>query len=68
MLLSPWNSPGKNTGVGCCSLVQGIFPNQGSNPGGQTTLQADSLPSEPPWKPGHSKEDSGQTRINKTNK
>ena len=25
-LLSPWNSPGKNTGVGCCSFLQGIFP------------------------------------------
>ena len=22
----PWNSPGKNTGVGCLSLLQGIFP------------------------------------------
>ena len=26
-------SPGKNTGVGCHALLQGIFPNQGSNPG-----------------------------------
>ena len=26
-------SPGKNTGVGCQALLQGIFPNQGSNPG-----------------------------------
>ena len=25
------NSPGKNTGVGCHSLLQGIFPIQGSN-------------------------------------
>ena len=25
-LLSPWNSPGKNTGVGCHFLLQGIFP------------------------------------------
>ena len=25
-LLCPWNSPGKNTGVGCHSLLQGIFP------------------------------------------
>ena len=25
--------PGKNTGVGCCFLLQGIFPTQGSNPG-----------------------------------
>ena len=31
-LLSPWNSPGKNTGVGCHALLQGIFPAQGSNP------------------------------------
>ena len=31
-LLCPWNSPGKNTGVGCHSLLQGIFPTQGSNP------------------------------------
>ena len=30
---SPWNSPGKNTGVGCHFLLQGIFPIQGSNPG-----------------------------------
>ena len=27
-----WNSPGKNTGVGCHALIQGIFPTQGSNP------------------------------------
>ena len=32
-LYSPWNSPGQNTGVGCLSLLQGIFPTQGSNPG-----------------------------------
>ena len=32
-LHSPWNSPGHNTGVGNFSLLQGIFPNQGSNPG-----------------------------------
>ena len=25
------DSPGKNTGVGCRALLQGIFPNQGSN-------------------------------------
>ena len=30
-LLRPWNSPGKNTGVGCHFLLQGIFPAQGSN-------------------------------------
>ena len=26
------DSPGKNTGVGCHALLQGIFPTQGSNP------------------------------------
>ena len=26
-----WDSPGKNTGVGCHFLLQGIFPTQGSN-------------------------------------
>ena len=31
--MDPWNSPGHNTGVGCLSLFQGIFPTQGSNPG-----------------------------------
>ena len=28
-LLGLWDSPGKNTGVGCHSLLQGIFPTQG---------------------------------------
>ena len=32
-LYSPWNSPGQNTGVGNVSLLQGIFPIQGQNPG-----------------------------------
>ena len=27
--LCPWDSPGKNTGVGCHALLQGIFPTQG---------------------------------------
>ena len=31
-LLWPWDSPGKSTGVGCSSLLQGIFLNQGLNP------------------------------------
>ena len=30
-LLCPWNSSGKNTGVGCHSFLQGIFLTQGSN-------------------------------------
>ena len=32
-LYSPWKSPGQNTGVGSLSLLQGIFPTQGSSPG-----------------------------------
>ena len=32
-LLCPWNSPGKNTEVGSCSLLQGISPAQGLNLG-----------------------------------
>ena len=32
-LYSLWNSPGQNTGVGSLSLLQGIVPTQGSNPG-----------------------------------
>ena len=31
-LYSPWNSPGQNTGVDGCFLLQGIFPTQGLNP------------------------------------
>ena len=30
-LYSPWNSPGQSTGVSSLSLLQGIFPTQGSN-------------------------------------
>ena len=44
-LYSPWNSPGKNTGVHSLSLLQGIFPTQ------SPALQVDSLPAEPPGKP-----------------
>ena len=45
-LYSPWNSPGQDTGVGNLSLLQGIFPMQGLNPG-----LLDSLPAEPPGEP-----------------
>src|SRR5574340_837670 len=38
-LYSPSNSPGQNTGVGSCALLQGIFPTQGSNPGLQHCRQ-----------------------------
>ena len=41
-LLCPWNSPDKNTGVGCHSLLQGNLPNPGIKPR-SLALQADSL-------------------------
>ena len=44
------NTPGKNTGVGCYVLLQGIFPTQRLNLR-SPALQADSLPAEPPGKP-----------------
>ena len=31
-LLCPWDSPGKNTGVGCHALLQGLFLTQGLKP------------------------------------
>ena len=40
------HSPGKHTGVGCHSLLQGIFPTQGLDPG-LLHWQGDSLSSEP---------------------
>ena len=48
---SSWNSLGQSTGVGGLSLLQGIFPTQGLNPGIDPTLQVDSLPAEPEGKP-----------------
>ena len=33
LFVIPWNSPGQNSGVGSLSLLLGIFPTQGSNPG-----------------------------------
>ena len=46
MLLCPWDFPGKNTGVVCHFLLQGIFQTQGWNPCLLHLLhwQADSLP------------------------
>ena len=32
-LYCPWNSPSQDTGAGSLSLLQGIFPSQGSKPG-----------------------------------
>ena len=53
-LYSPWNSPGQNTEVGSLSLLQGIFPTQGLNPGIKSrslTMQEDSLLAEAQAKP-----------------
>ena len=52
-LFCPWDSPGKNTGVGGHALLQRVFPMQGLNPHLSCLLhwQADSLPLAPPRKP-----------------
>ena len=49
-LLCPWNSPGKNIGVGSHSLLQGIFPAEGLNPG-LLHCKWFFLPFEPPGEP-----------------
>ena len=50
-LLCSWDSLGRNTGVGCRALLQGIFPTQGSNLPLLRLLhwQARSLPLAPLW-------------------
>ena len=48
-LLCPWDSPGKNSGVGCHFLLQGNLPDPGIETR-SSTLQADSLLCEPPRK------------------
>ena len=49
------DSPGKNTGVGCHALLQGIFPTQGSNPrlSRLQPWQAAPFPLAPPGKPNY---------------
>ena len=56
MLLCPWDSPGKNPGVGCHALLQGIFLTQGSKPCLFSLLlrEVDSLPLAPPGSPSNS--------------
>ena len=52
--LCPWNSPGKNTGVGCHSLTPGDLPNPGIKPAlreRRPALKVVSSPSELPGKP-----------------
>ena len=43
-LLCPWDFPGKNTGVSCHFLLQGVFLTQGLNPMSLLRWQAGSLP------------------------
>ena len=43
-LLCPWDSLGKNTGVGCHALLQGILPTQGQHPINPSTFQAQLRP------------------------
>ena len=52
-ILCPWHSPGKNTGVGCHFLLQGIIPTQRSNLSLLHLLhwQVGSLPLAPAGKP-----------------
>ena len=66
-LLCPWDSPGMNTGVGCCALFQGIFQTQGSNScllgllhwqGPRGGGGGGSLPLAPPGKPCQQTNDS----------
>ena len=68
-LLHPWDSPGKNTGVGCHFLLQEIFPTQELNRGLPRCRQT-LLPSEPPGKCGflneQCREIKGNNRMAKT--
>ena len=56
-LLCPWDSPGKNTGVGC-HFLPGDLPHSGMELR-SPTLQADAVTSVPPGKP---------LRMNKQNR
>ena len=61
-LICPWNSPGRNTGVGLPCPSPGDLPNPGIEPG-SPALRADALPSEPPGKPINSKDKAKELRI-----
>ena len=52
-LLCSWDSPGKNTGVGCHFLLHGIFPAQGRNLG-LLHVKAEALLPELPGEPRES--------------
>ena len=49
-LLCPWDFPGKNTGVGCLFLLQGVFLTQGLEPE-SPTLAGEFFTTDPPGKP-----------------
>ena len=57
-LLGPWDSPGKDAGVGCHALLPGIFPTQGLKLVLLSLLpwQAGFLPLAPPGKPKDGRE------------
>ena len=57
------DSPGKNTGVGCHAVLQGISPTQGLNPDLPHCRQI-LLPHEPPGKPNDSEQIEIQTQSN----
>ena len=50
-LLCPWDFPGKNTGVGCHFLLQGIFLTQGSKSAVSPALAGGFFTTAPPGKP-----------------
>ena len=50
-LYNPWNSPGQDTGVGCYSLLQGIFPTRGQTQ--DSCIIGVVLIVEPPGKPSN---------------
>ena len=53
-LLCPWDFPGKNSGVGCQFLLQGIFPTQGLNRNFCVScIVGRFFTTEPPRKPCH---------------
>ena len=64
-LLCPWDTPGKNTGVGCHTLLQGVVQTWGSNlyPLCLLFLQASSLPLAPPGKHPISSQDLNIARF-----
>ena len=67
-LLCPWSFPGKNTGVGCHLLLQGIFLTQGLDPRLEC-WQVDSLQlshlGSPLREPLHLKSDQFTERFNR---